>query len=694
MSSISNWFNGRLIFDSLKSACLEFSPQVQFRNPVIFVTYIGAILAAFASVNNFIQGSFNAFEFQITLWLWIIVFLANFSKALAQYQGKVSAVFLRRSQSQNIARKLVNGDEIIVPASELKKGDFIVCQEGDIIPLDGEVVSGIALVDEAAITGESAPVIRESGSERNIVTIGTRIVSDRIIVQVISEKGKSFLDRMTFMISGRERPKAPNEVSLGLLLSGLTLIFLLVVVSLKFFIDYSPKTPLPLSWPIMSLHICIAMFVCLIPSTVSALSNAVEISGINRLINRNVLVENGRYVEMAGDIDVLLVDKTSITLGNRMAVEFIPAPGVDEKELAEAAQQASLSDETPEGRSIVVLAKNKFDLRGEGIEGTHSRFYPFSLETRVSGLDLLDNEGKVIRSLRKGPLNAIAAHVERIGGTFSPELNAQAEAIVKKGGLPILVSDDNRVLGIVMLKEIIKGGIHESFNHMRKMGIRTIMLTIENPINAAAIAAGAGVDDFIPHATLEMKLARIREEQNLGRTVALIGDGIADARALVEADVGVALNVGLQAHHQTGNMVDLDNNPTKIIEIVEIGKQLLITRGALTTFSLANNIAKYCAIIPAILAGLYVLNGKNGPLSILNILHLNSPQSAILSTLIFDALIILAFIPLSLKGAYYRAQSADALLKRSLCLYGIGGIVLPFLAIKLIEVSLIHLGAV
>ncbi len=567
---------------------------------------------------------------------------------------------------------------------------------GDIIPADGEVIEGIATVDESAITGESAPVIRESGGDRSAVTAGTRVVSDRIVIHVTSEKGKSFLDRMIGLIEGAQRQKTPNEIALNIVLSALTIIFLLTVMSVKTFADYSAKAANQDLSQVVTITVLIALLVCLIPTTISALLSAIGIAGMDRLIQRNVIAKSGRSVEAAGDIDLLILDKTgTITLGNRMATEFLPAPGVTEKDFAEIAQLASMSDETPEGRSIVVLAKNKFFLRGELLDVKNTRFIPFSAHTRMSGLDFLDEQGKVMRSIRKGSAEAIQRYVEKQGGTFSSQLNTLIDPICNKGGTPLLVSDGSNVVGVIHLKDIIKGGIKERFAEMRKMGIHTLMVTGDNPLTAGAIAAEAGVDDFVSQATPEMKLARIRQEQKNGHLIAMTGDGTNDAPALAQADVGVAMNTGTQASREAGNMVDLDSNPTKLLDIVEIGKQLLMTRGALTTFSVANDVAKYFAIIPAIFGQLYLNSGvEEGPLNLLNIMQLQSPQSAILSAVIFNALIIAALIPLALKGVPYRPQPAATLLRHNLLVYGLGGIIAPFVGIKMIDLFITSLGLV
>jgi len=680
-----------LIGEACIDALIKLKPHVQFRNPVMFVTYLGAIFTTLITMS----GSFSGFNLQITLWLWFTVLFANFSSAIAESRGKAQAVSLKKAQKEMFAKKIIDGKEISVPALGLKNGDVIVCETGDIIPADGEAIEGIATVDESAITGESAPVIRDSGGDRSAVTAGTRIVSDRLVIRVTSEKGHSFLDRMVSLIEGAERQKTPNEIALNIVLSALTILFILTVMSLKTFADYSAKVAHQDLSTIVTMPVLIALLVCLIPTTISALLSAIGIAGMDRLIQRNVIAKSGRSVEAAGDIDLLILDKTgTITLGNRMAAEFLPAPDVAERELAEVAQLASLSDETPEGRSIVVLAKNKFEFRGETLDPHRSRFIPFSAQTRMSGIDFLDENGHVIRSIRKGAVEALQFYVEQRGGVFPKELSPAVELISAKGGTPLLVADGNQVMGAVHLKDIIKGGIKERFAEMRKMGIKTLMITGDNPLTAGAIAAEAGVDGFIAQATPEMKLARIREEQQKGHLIAMTGDGTNDAPALAQADVGVAMHTGTQASREAGNMVDLDSNPTKLLNIVEIGKQLLITRGALTTFSIANDVAKYFATIPALFGLLYAFSEDEGPLNALNVMNLHSPASAILSAVIFNALIIVALIPLALKGVPYRPQSAAHLLRHNLLLYGLGGVIAPFIGIKLIDLFIVAIGVI
>jgi len=673
--------NRELMFEAIKESFRKLSPQVQFRNPVMFVTYLGAIFITILTLQEW-----NHFNIQLTLWLWFTVLFANFAGAIAESRGKAQAGCLRKTQMETSARKIVHGKEETVTATSLQKGDKIICEAGDIIPVDGEIIEGIATVDESAITGESAPVIRESGGDRSAVTASTRIISDRVIIRVTSEKGRSFLDRMISLIEGAQRQKTPNEIALNIVLSSLTIIFLLTVVSLKSFADYSAKAANQDLSLIVTLPVLIALLVCLIPTTISALLSAIGISGMDRLIQCNVIAKSGRSVEAAGDIDLLILDKTgTITLGNRMATAFIPTNGFSEKEFAEIAQLASLSDETPEGRSVVVLAKNKFNLRAENLDANRSRIIPFSAQTKMSGIDFLDETGSTIRSIRKGSSEAIQKHVENLGGIFSDHLLTIIEPIANQGGTPLLVSDGTRIMGVIHLKDIIKGGIKERFTEMRKAGIRTLMITGDNALTAAAIAAEAGVDDFVAEATPEIKLERIRAEQAKGHLIAMTGDGTNDAPALAQADVGVAMNTGTQASREAGNMVDLDSNPTKLLDIVEIGKQLLMTRGSLTTFSIANDVAKYFAIIPALFGSLYALPGEQGPLDILNVMRLHSPHSAILSAVIFNALIIIALIPLALKGVPYKANPAAEILRHNLLVYGLGGIIAPFICIKIID---------
>jgi len=614
------------------------------------------------------------FSLQITLWLWFTVLFANFAEAMAEGRGKAQAEALRKSRADTMARRLKQDGSIeSVPGSQLRAGDLVMVTAGEFVPGDGEVIEGVASVDESAITGESAPVIRECGGDRSAVTGGTRVLSDEIKVRITSNPGETFLDRMIKLVEGASRQKTPNEIALNILLAGLTIIFLLAVVSLQPMAIYSGAP--------QSVFVLVALLVCLIPTTIGGLLSAIGIAGMDRVLQKNVLAMSGRAVEAAGDVDTLLLDKTgTITLGNRFATEFIPAPGVSESELADAAQLASLADETPEGRSIVVLAKDKYGLRGRELGSVAATFIPFSAVTRMSGVDM---DG---RKIRKGARDAIVKYIKEAGGTVPHETMEAVDRISNSGGTPLLVAEDARALGVIHLKDIVKGGMRERFEHLRVMGIRTVMITGDNPLTAAAIAREAGVDDFLAEARPEDKLALIRREQAKGKLVAMTGDGTNDAPALAQADVGLAMNAGTQAAKEAGNMVDLDSNPTKLIEVVEIGKQLLITRGALTTFSVANDVAKYFAIIPAMFAAAFP------ELEVLNVMGLKNPQSAILSAVIFNALIIIALVPLALRGVKYRPLGAEALLRRNLLVYGLGGIIAPFIGIKIIDVIITHVG--
>ncbi|MCC6352434.1 MAG: potassium-transporting ATPase subunit KdpB [Verrucomicrobiae bacterium] len=670
-------FDGKIVGPAIADSFRKLHPAHMIRNPVMFVTMVGAILT---TVAIFTAGAERGFIAQLALWLWFTVLFANFAEAVAEGRGKAQAAALRKARSDTTARRLLAGREERVPATHLRKGDLVVCEAGDVIPADGDVVEGIASVDEAAITGESAPVIRESGGDRSAVTGGTRVLSDRIVVRVTMEEGHGFLDRMIALVEGARRQKTPNEIALTILLAALTVIFLPVCVTLKPFGVYSGT--------VFSIPVLTALLVCLIPTTIGGLLSAIGIAGMDRVMQRNVLAMSGRAVEAAGDVDVLLLDKTgTITLGNRMATEFIPAGGVPVSVLADAAQLASLADETPEGRSIAVLAKQKFGLRGREVAEPHAQFVPFTAQTRMSGVDFPALNGKPARKIRKGAADAVRAHVESLGGSFPQDMVRGVEDISRAGGTPLVVADGRDVLGVMHLKDVVKGGIKERFSHLRRMGIRTVMITGDNPLTAAAIAAEAGVDDFMAQAKPEDKLARIREEQARGHLVAMTGDGTNDAPALAQADVGVAMNTGTQAAREAGNMVDLDSNPTKLIEIVEIGKQLLMTRGALTTFSIANDVAKYFAIIPAMLMATFPA------IAPLNVMRLQSPSSAILSAVIFNALIIIALIPLALHGVRYRPIGALAVLRRNLLIFGAGGIIIPFIGIKAIDIIIatIHL---
>lgn len=692
MSKIDNSpFKREMLIPAIRESFIKMNPRVQMRNPVMFVTFVGAILTTVSTFLNIGQGS-TAFEIQIAIWLWFTVIFANFSEAIAEGRGKAQAEALRKTRTTTEARLLKGDVEVRVSASSLKLYDRVVCEAGDVIPGDGEIVEGIASVDESAITGESAPVIRESGGDRSAVTGGTRVISDRIVIKITAEAGNSFLDRMIALVEGAKRQKTPNEIALSVVLSGLTIIFLLGVMTLKPFTDYVASASGQDLTGVITVPVLVALLVCLIPTTIGGLLSAIGISGMDRLIQKNVIATSGRAVEAAGDIDVLLLDKTgTITLGNRMASSFLPIQGVQPKELAHAAQLASLSDETPEGRSIVVLAKEIFSLRAEAVQPHQAEFIPFTAQTRMSGIDYVQ-DGQVV-SIRKGAADSIIKYVQEIDGKIPADLSRIVDEVAKKGATPLVVASGNMILGVVDLKDVVKGGIRERFAELRKMGIKTVMITGDNAMTAAAIAAEAGVDDFMAQATPEAKLKRIREEQAKGHLVAMTGDGTNDAPALAQADVGVAMNTGTQAAREAGNMVDLDSNPTKLIEIVEIGKQLLMTRGSLTTFSIANDVAKYFAILPALFGVLYIGQGeKTGPLVVFNIMGLQSPQSAILSAVIFNALVIVALIPLALRGVPYRAEGSSAVLRRNLLIYGFGGIAIPFIGIKLIDIVITMIG--
>lgn len=680
----------KLIPAAIRDSFLKLDPREQVKNPVMFIVLLGAIWTTFL-----LSDHPTGFNIQITIWLWFTVLFANFAEAMAEGRGKAQANALRKTRTQTTARRYKAGAEETILAADLKKGELVVCEANDIIPADGEVVEGVASVDESAITGESAPVIRESGGDHSAVTGGTRVLSDRIIVKISADPGEGFLDRMISMVEGASRQKTPNEIALNILLFSITVLFLFAVFTLPAFAHYSEQASGQPGSANISVTVLVALLVCLIPTTIGALLSAIGISGIDRMIRRNVIATSGRAVEAAGDIDVLLLDKTgTITLGNRMATAFHPAPGIDEKTLAEAAQLASLPDETPEGRSIVVLAKEKYDLRARSLSPSHATFVPFTAQTRISGIDISTLDGvdlPVPRCIRKGAAQAIRLMVEAAGGQFPDQVKQSVDFIAKSGGTPLAVAEGNTVLGVIQLKDIVKGGIKERFAQLRRMGIRTVMITGDNPMTAAAIAAEAGVDDFMAEATPEMKLERIRTEQKSGHLVAMTGDGTNDAPALAQADVGVAMNTGTQAAREAGNMVDLDSNPTKLIEVVEIGKQLLMTRGALTTFSISNDVAKYFAILPAMFVSLYAVPGSPSPLASFNLMGLHSPESAILSAVIFNALVIIALIPLALKGVTYRAAGASSVLVRNLIIYGLGGVIAPFIGIKIIDVLLVAL---
>jgi len=687
----SQLFTREIAFQAFKDSFVKLNPAVLVKNPVIFIVGIGALMTTMVVFTDILHSHFSNFNLQITLWLWFTVLFANFAEAVAEGRGKAQAASLRKSRTQTKARKLVHNKEEIVLANDLRKADIVICDAGDVIPADGDVIEGIASVDESAITGESAPVIRESGGDRCAVTGGTKVISDRITIRVTSEPGFTFLDRIIALVEGAKRQKTPNEIALIILLSGLTIIFLLVVVSLPAYFGYSLKASgLPASQN-LSLPVLISLLVCLIPTTIGGLLSAIGISGMDRLLRKNVIATSGKAIEAAGDTDVLLLDKTgTITLGNRMATEFLPAEGIPVEQLADAAQLASLADETPEGRSVVVLAKEQFNMRARELQTLDTVFIPFTAQTSMSGIDLKNPDGQ-LRSIRKGSAAAIKTFIQNNNGFFPENVEEIVLDLSRHGATPLVVAENNQVLGVIHLKDIVKGGIKQRFAQLRMMGIRTIMVTGDNPQTAAAIAAEAGVDDFLAEAKPEDKLYRIREEQANGHLVGMIGDGTNDAPALAQADVGLAMNTGTQAAREAGNMIDLDSNPTKLIEVVETGKQLLMTRGALTTFSIANDVAKYFAIIPAIATLLYVTSSGVSPLSALNIMKLHSPESAILSAVIFNALIIVALIPLALRGVKYRPISANRVLALNLFIYGLGGIIVPFIGIKLIDMLLVSI---
>jgi K+-transporting ATPase ATPase B chain len=661
--SKSLW-DAKIIRRALVDAVVKLDPRTMMKNPVMFVVEVGSVvttLLLFRETRSF------AFNLQITLWLWFTVLFANFAEAMAEGRGKAQADTLRKARSETVAKRLLpNGETETIPSAKLRSGDVVLVTASELVPGDGEVIEGVASVDESAITGESAPVIREAGGDRSAVTGGTRVLSDVIKVRITSNPGETFLDRMIALVEGAERQKTPNEIALNILLAGLTIIFLLAVVTLQPFAIYS-GSPQPV-------FVLVSLLVCLIPTTIGGLLSAIGIAGMDRLVQHNVLAMSGRAVEAAGDVNTLLLDKTgTITLGNRQAAEFIPAPGITAAEMADAAQLSSLADETPEGRSIVVLAKEKYNLRGRELSSREAVFVPFTAQTRMSGVNL---DG---REIRKGAVDAITKYLHQFGTSLPREIQASVDQIARSGGTPLVVAENQRALGAIYLKDIVKGGMKERFNQLRAMGIKTVMITGDNPLTAAAIAREAGVDDFLAEATPKDKMDLIRREQADGKLVAMTGDGTNDAPALAQADVGVAMNTGTQAAKEAGNMVDLDSNPTKLIEVVAIGKQLLMTRGALTTFSIANDVAKYFAIIPAMFAGTFpVLNA-------LNVMRLQTPQSAVLSAVIFNALIIVALIPLALRGVAYKAMSAESLLRQNLLVYGFGGLVVPFIGIKLID---------
>ena len=668
-------FQPAIVRRAALDALRKLNPRSMAKNPVMFIVEVGSVLTTLLLVLSFQHHKDFGFNLQITLWLWFTVLFANFAEAMAEGRGKAQADSLRKAKSETTARRLGKNDTIEeVPSSQLRVDDVVVVTVNEMIPGDGEVIFGVASVDESAITGESAPVIREAGGDRSAVTGGTRVLSDLIRVRITSNPGETFIDRMIALVEGAERQKTPNEIALNILLAGLTIIFLLAVVTLQPFAIYSgaPQT----------IFVLVSLLVCLIPTTIGGLLSAIGIAGMDRLVQHNVLAMSGRAVEAAGDVNTLLLDKTgTITIGNREAAAFIPAPGVSADQLADAAQLSSLPDETPEGRSIVVLAKEKYGLRGREFHLQNATFIPFSAVTRMSGVDV---DG---RTVRKGAADAIEKYLIVLGSSLPREVRAAVDEVARSGGTPLVVAEGDRAMGIIHLKDIVKGGMKERFDELRRMGIRTVMITGDNPLTAAAIAREAGVDDFLAEAKPKDKMDLIRREQAEGKLVAMTGDGTNDAPALAQADVGVAMNSGTQAAKEAGNMVDLDSNPTKLIEIVAIGKQLLMTRGALTTFSIANDVAKYFAIIPAMFAGVFPV------LQVLNIMHLHTPQSAVLSAVIFNALVIVALIPLALRGVSYRALSAESLLQRNLLLYGLGGVIVPFFGIKLIDllITTIHL---
>jgi K+-transporting ATPase ATPase B chain len=669
----------KILAPALVDSFKKLRPRLLARNPVMFVVGVGSVLTTVLSIRDLIAPPAGAapiwFTLTVSLWLWFTVLFANFAEAIAEGRGKAQAATLRKMRKETTARRLVGQREEPVPASRLRKGDRVVVEAGELVPGDGEVVEGIASVDESAITGESAPVIRESGGDRSSVTGGTKVLSDRIVVRIGADPGESFLDRMIALVEGASRQKTPNEIALHILLVGLTIIFLFACVTLLPLALYSGIK--------LSATTVVALLVCLIPTTIGGLLSAIGIAGMDRLLRKNVIALSGRAVEAAGDVDVLLLDKTgTVTLGNRMATELIPVEGVPLRELADSAQLASLADETPEGRSIVVLTKEQHGLRGRDLVELGATFIPFSAQTRMSGCDL---DG---RQIRKGAVEAVRVHVRALGGEVPTSMGEIADRISSGGGTPLAVSEGKRILGIIQLKDVVKSGIQERFARFRAMGIRTVMITGDNPRTAKAIAAEAGVDDFLAEATPEAKMRLIKEEQQKGKLVAMTGDGTNDAPALAQADVGVAMNTGTQAAKEAGNMVDLDSNPTKLLEIVEIGKQLLMTRGSLTTFSVANDVAKYFAILPAMFLGVFP------QIAPLNVMRLASPLSAVLSAVIFNALIIILLIPLALRGVKYRPLGAAALLRRSLLIYGVGGVVAPFVGIKAIDVVLRAVGLV
>ena len=681
--AVSTLGDPKILGPAVLDALRKLDPRVMVRNPVMFTVEVVATLTTVLFIRDLVTGSGGlGFSFQINLWLWFTVLFANFAEAVAEGRGKAQAATLRKAKTETVAKRLAGVSDTkwqTVPATQLKRGDVVLVETGDLIPSDGEVIEGVASVNEAAITGESAPVIRESGGDRSAVTGGTQVISDWIKVRITSQQGSTFLDRMIALVEGAERQKTPNEIALNILLAGLTIIFLLATVTLLPFSIYGVNeagqgTPITVT-------VLVALLVCLIPTTIGGLLSAIGIAGMDRVMQHNVLAMSGKAVEAAGDVNSLLLDKTgTITLGNRQASEFIPAPGTTAAEMADAAQLSSLADETPEGRSIVVLAKEQYGLRGRELASHEAVFVPFTAQTRMSGVNL---DG---REIRKGAVDAIVKYLAQHGTVMPKEVQASVESIARSGGTPLVVAENRRALGVIHLKDIVKGGMRERFDKLRSMGIKTVMITGDNPLTAAAIAREAGVDDFLAEATPKDKMDLIRREQGEGKLVAMTGDGTNDAPALAQADVGVAMNTGTQAAKEAGNMVDLDSNPTKLIEVVEIGKQLLMTRGALTTFSIANDVAKYFAIIPAMFAATFPV------LNVLNIMRLRTPESAVLSAVIFNALVIIALIPLALRGVKYHAKSAAVLLRSNLLIYGVGGIIIPFIGIKLIDMVITRIG--
>jgi K+-transporting ATPase ATPase B chain len=674
-------FDPPIVKRAIGDSFVKLNPRAMMKNPVMFVVEVGAAITTILAVRDFATGAGGVgFTFQITLWLWFTVLFANFAEAMAEGRGKAQADTLRKTKTETTARRLRGATEESVPATALRSGDTVLVKAGETIPGDGDVCEGIASVDESAITGESAPVIRESGGDRSAVTGGTKVLSDWVKIKITSNPGETFLDRMIALVEGAERQKTPNEIALNIVIAGLTIVFLLAVVTLQPFAIYSVAASGTGSAPTVT--VLISLLVCLIPTTIGGLLSAIGIAGMDRVMQHNVLAMSGKAVEAAGDVNTLLLDKTgTITLGNRQAVEFIPVGDVTEEELADAAQLSSLADETPEGRSIVVLAKEKYNIRGREVAEHEARFIPFTAQTRMSGVDL---DG---RRIRKGATDSVMEFVHDQGGAVPTELMDVTDRISRSGGTPLVVADGNRALGVVHLKDVVKGGMRERFQQLRAMGIRTVMITGDNPLTAAAIAAEAGTDDFLAQATPKDKMDLIKKEQAGGRLVAMTGDGTNDAPALAQADVGLAMNTGTMAAKEAGNMVDLDSNPTKLIEVVAIGKQLLMTRGSLTTFSIANDVAKYFAILPAMFMGVYPAMNK------LNIMGLHTKESAVLAAVIFNALIIVALIPLALRGVKYRPMSAAALLRRNLLVYGVGGVIAPFPGIWLIDrlLGLLHL---